>query len=489
MKKPTILLLIFFLTILVPLMTNAEEVADLVLMNANVITVDAENTIAQAVAIKDSLILKVGSNQEMQAYVGTSTEVKNMNGLTITPGMIDAHSHLMYYGVGENDYVNLRGKDTKSIEDVVAKIAARVQEVEPGEWIMGDGFFQIERMVTIDDLDPVSPDNPVFLTSLGGHYGSCNSKALEIAGVDENTPDPVGGIIERDPVTGEPNGVLWNHPAMDVIRKYFPAPGVEALTYDVIWAQEDYMKAGYTSFQDVNVRGVSRVQAYIAARDSLKIRGYILYTIETTHEASVSLENLNQTPDSWLSLMGDKFLVDGQPPTAYTHEAHNGPSWDMPTWNPDTLKQVVKDLHSAGHQLAFHVIGDAAIDLVLEALEEALDETPRENHRHRLEHVFLPTEAAIQKMKELEVIVVLQPVALYTSGDFYISLFGTERAQRVNTVRSFLDAGVPVAFSTDYPTVILLHPKWNLWSSIARQTMGGTIISPEEAITIQEALY
>lgn len=480
--------LVFILSIIIVPLLIAQETADMVLLNGNIITVDDEDRIVQAVAIKDSLIFRVGTNLEIQATVGSSTIIKNLQGSCVTPGMIDAHSHLMFYGISVNEYVNLRDPGTQSVEDVLAKIEERIQEVEPGEWVMGDGFFKLERMPTRDDLDPVSPENPVFLQSLGGHYGSCNSKALEIAGVDANTPDPVGGIIERDPQTGEPNGVLWNHPAMDVVRRFFPAPGVEAMTRDVIWAQQDYINAGVTSFQDVNVRGVTRLQAYSAAKDSLKIRGFISFTIETTHEAKLSEDSLSATVDPFLTLIGDKFLVDGQPPTAFCYEPHLGPSHDMPTWNPDTLKMVVKNLHRKGHQLSFHVMGDAAIDLALEAIEEALIETPRENHRHRLEHVFIPTLEAIQKMKELNVVVSMQPSALYTSGDFHIQLFGNERAQRLMPLKSFLDAGIPVALGTDWPTVVLLHPKYTLWSSITRKTLVGTLIAPEESITIQQAL-
>jgi predicted amidohydrolase YtcJ len=488
MKKQNILLLTIIIVVVLSTIVAAEEMADLVIRNAKIITVDDSNTIAQAVAVKDSLILKVGTNKEIQAFINASTEVYNLDGLTVTPGIIDAHSHLMFYGVTVNEYVNLREIGTQTIADVVVKIEERVKQVQPGDWIMGDGFFKLERMPTRDDLDPVSPENPVFLQSLGGHYGSCNSKALEIAGVDKNTPDPVGGIIERDSLSGEPNGVLWNHPAMDVVRMYHPPISEASMTSDVVWAQEDYIKAGYTSFQDVNVRGVSRLRAYSDAKDSLKIRGYILFTIETTRDAQLSYDSLTVTPDPWLSLMGDKFLVDGQPPTAYTHEPHIGPSYDMPTWNPDTLKRVVKDLHRAGHQLSFHVMGDAAIDLALDAIEEALKETPRDDHRHRLEHVFIPTKAAIQRMKDLNVIVSVQPSMIYTGGDFYTQLFGNDIIQRLVPIRSFLDAGIPVALGTDWPTIVLLHPRYTLWSSIVRRTLTGAVIAPEERITIQEAL-
>lgn len=479
------LLLLLNFTILRSL--TLDDYADLVFINGKINTVDANDSIAEAVAVKDSLIYKVGTYQDIQPFIGPNTDVRNLNGKCMTPGIIDSHTHLMYYGQTEKDYVNLRPPAVQTVEDVIAKIAARVQTLQPTEWVIGDGFFKLERMPTRYDLDPVSPDNPVFLNSLGGHYGSANSKALEEAGIDSTTPDPVGGIIERDS-TGVPDGVLWNHPAMDLIRKYYPPFDEEDLTEDVIFAQEKYIAAGVTSFQDVNTRSMSRVRAYIAAVDSLKIRGYLLFTIEKTEDANFSVENLVPYQGPILSIIGDKFLLDGQPPTSYTSVPHLGPSYDMPTWDADTLKQVVKELHRAGHQLAFHVMGDLAIDLALDAIEEALNDTPRPDHRHRLEHVMIPTQKQIQRMKQLGVVVSVQPAAIYASGDFYIKIWGAEVTKRLKPVRSFLDAGVPVAFGTDYPTVLNIHPKNTLWASVVRMTSSGKIIAPEERITIQEAL-
>ena len=467
--------------------SNTDDYADLVFYNGTIITVDENDTIVNAVAIKDSLIYKVGSYQDIEPFIGPDTDVRNLNGKCMTPGMIDAHTHLMYYGQGELDYVNLRPPDVQNIDDLVAKIGERVQAVQPGEWIIGDGFFKLERMPTRYDLDPVSPDNPVFLNSLGGHYGTANSKALEIAGIDSSTLDPVGGLIERDS-TGVPNGLFWNHPAMDLVRHYFPPFDETLLTECVLFAQEKYLTYGITSFQDVNCRGNARLLGYINAVDSLKIRGYLSYTIERSSDAAFSIENLEPYQGPWLSLICDKFLLDGQPPTSFTYEPHLGPSYNLPTWNPDTLKKVIKDLHRAGHQIAIHAMGDAAIDLALDAYEEALNETPRPDHRFRLEHVMIPTTEAIQRMAQLGVIASLQPAALYTSGDFYIKIWGVEAAKRLKPLRSLLDAGVRIALGTDYPTVPRLHPKYTLWSSLVRSTSSGITIAPEERITIQEAL-
>ncbi|MBN2102887.1 amidohydrolase family protein [bacterium] len=463
------------------------ESADLVFINGKIITVDEDDHIVQAVAVKDSLIYAVGTTTEIMTLVGDSTEVRNLKGKCMTPGIIDAHTHLMYYGQGEIDYVNLRPPEVQTVEDLVAKIEERVKSIEPGEWVIGDGYFKLEKMPTRYDLDPVSPDNPVFLNSLGGHYGTANSKALEIACIDSTTEDPVGGIIQRDS-TGVPNGLFWNHPAMDMVRQYIPPLDETVLTECVLYAQEKYLNYGITSFQDVNCRGISRLMGYVHAVDSLKIRGYLSFTIEKSRDAAFSIENLQPYQGPWLSLMSDKFLLDGQPPTSFTYDPHLGPTHDLPTWNPDTLKKVVKDLHCAGHQIAIHVMGDAAIDLALDAIEEALNDTPKPDHRHRLEHVMIPTEEAIQRMAQLGVIASLQPAAIYASGDFYTKIWGAETARRLKPLRSLLDAGIHIALGTDYPTVPRLHPKYTLWACLARRTSSGITIAPEESITIQEAL-
>ena len=489
MVKKTLLLLLLILWI--PQFLSAQEEADLILWNGKIITVDPQSTIAEAVAVKDSLILAVGSNSEIAAYQGPETDMRNLGGKTVTPGMIDAHLHLMYYGQAENDYVNLRPPRVNDIDDVVAAIEERVKQTPPGEWIIGDGYFKLEdmRMPTKWDLDPVSPENPVFLNSQGGHYGTTNTAALEIAGIDSSTQDPVGGIIERDSITGEPNGILWNHPAMDVVRYHIPPLDEAQLANDVIFAQELCLVTGITSFQDVNTRGVKRVQGYYGALDSLKIRAFMLYTIERSHDAETSLNDLFIYRGPMLSLGGDKFLLDGQPPTSYTYDPHPGPSWDIATWDEDTLETVVKKLHRAGHQIAFHCMGDHAIDLALDMIEAAQADSFRLDHRHRLEHCMIPTTTSLDRMKDLGVIVSLQPATIYPSAPFYLGFWGEERCLRFMPMRSLLDKGIPIALGTDYPTIQYIAPKYTLWSACMRRSETGHVLAIDERVTIEEALY
>jgi predicted amidohydrolase YtcJ len=215
----------------------------------------------------------------------------------------------------------------------------------------------------------------------------------------------------------------------------------------------------------------------------------MLFTIEKSQDANFSLNNLEIYRGPWLSLGGDKFLLDGQPPTSYTYDPHPGPSWDIPTWNTDTLEAAVKKLHRAGHQLAFHCMGDHAIDLALDVIEAAQNDTFRHDHRHRLEHCMIPTEDAMDRMKELGVVVSLQPATIYASAQFYYGFWGPERVQRFMPMRSLLDRGIPVALGTDYPTIPYIAPKYTLWSACLRRSETGHFLAIDEAVTIQEALY
>jgi len=494
MKKSRIFsLLLFPFSLLSILPIHAQEVADMVLINGNIITVSPNNDIVEALAIKDSMFIKVGTNFVIDPYIGDETEIIDLGGKTVTPGLIDAHTHLMYYGQAENEYVNLRPPEVTSIAEIVAKIEERVAQIEDGEWIVGDGFFMLEdqRMPTKYDLDPVSPNNPVILNSMGGHFGTVNSNALDIAGVTASTPNPTGGIIEKDTVTGEPTGVLWNHPAMDVVRLHMPPYDPQLLIEDVQYAQEYYLPFGITSFQDVNTRGLGRLYAYgqNAINNDLKIRGYLLFTIEHPSDVDLCLDNTQLYRFPMLAYGGNKFLLDGQPPTSFTYESHPGPSWNMPTWNYDSLEVAVKRLHREGRQCSFHVMGDAAIDMALDAIEAAQNDTLIPNIRHRLEHVMIPTYESLQRMKELDVLVCMQPAAIYTAGEFYFYYWGPERIQRLMPLRSMIDTGLHVSLGSDYPTVPSLDPRLALWSAMTRKTSSGNIINEDEGITIREALY
>ncbi len=469
----------------------SQETADLVLYNGNIITVNTNDDIKEAIAVKDSLFIMVGSNEDVETYIGEGTKVIDLEGLTVTPGIIDAHTHMIYYGQAENQYVNLRPPEVTSIDEIKAKLEERVSQIEPGEWIIGDGYFKLEdgRLPTKWDIDPVTPDNPVILNSMGGHFGTANSCALDSAGITNETEDPPGGIIEHDSVTGEVNGVLWNHPAMDLVRKFIPPFDTSLLIEDVKYAQDYYIPYGITSIQDVNTRGITRFYAYTktASDKELEIRTYLLFTIERPQDAYNAIDKLPLFQYPMISHGGCKFLLDGQPPTSYTYNPHPGPSWNLATWNADTLKKYVKMLHSDGRQLSFHVMGDAAVDLALDAIEEAQQDTLIPDIRHRLEHVMIPRAQSLKRMKELGVLACMQPGVIFTGGDYYM-YYWPDDYNRLIPLRAMIDSGLHVSLGSDYPTVIELDPRLSLWAALVRKTASGVYISTGQRITMKEAL-
>jgi predicted amidohydrolase YtcJ len=184
--------------------------ADLVLQNGTVITVDSQDNVAEAVAVQDGKIVAVGTDREIERWVGPGTTRIDLEGSTVTPGLLDAHAHFAYGGTRRLYLLDLSYPNVKSVADVVALVAAQVDELEPGEWVHGAGWDEGKlaelRYIYASDLDSVAPDNPVWLSHTMGHYGAANSRALRLAGIDENTPAPPGGTIDRYP-DGTPTGV------------------------------------------------------------------------------------------------------------------------------------------------------------------------------------------------------------------------------------------------------------------------------------------
>jgi predicted amidohydrolase YtcJ len=249
---------------------------------------------------------------------------------------------------------------------------------------------------------------------------------------------------------------------------------------------------GVTTFGDVNARGLDRMQAYFdAARNNrMTIRGYILNTIEYYAELAGRPDAIDKMKyeDAYLHFGGYKFLLDGAVIAMNTHAPHNGIAWNVATWNPNQLKEAVKTLHGAGYQCSFHVIGDAAVDRALDAIEFAMNASPRADPRHRLEHAVLCTDAALKRMKDLGVVVSTQPQAIRLLGDYLREMLGEERAQRIIPTRAWLDLGVPLSLSSDAPTLPWYQPPITLAGALLRVSATNQVFGPEHRLTIKEAM-
>jgi hypothetical protein len=255
--------------------------------------------------------------------------------------------------------------------------------------------------------------------------------------------------------------------------------------------QPFFASGGVTTFHDNNVRGVDIVNAYLDAdRDGeMQIRGRVYFTLEWPQDLDRALQDIEYYEGNGLMrFAGFKFLLDGQASMSFCHEPHNGRSWNTTSWEPQRFKEAVRALHDTGLQICVHCIGDAAVDLTLDAFEEAMNANPRSDPRHRIEHCILTRPESTQRIKDLGVVVSTQPQFIRIGGDLFPSLFGEERARRIIVTREWLDAGIPVALGSDAPTTPWLRPQVTLLTALTRPTYSGRAYEPEQAMTFHEAL-
>jgi hypothetical protein len=462
--------------------------ANTILANGKIMMVDAANSIVEAIAIQGDKILSVGSNEAIHALADPSTKIIDLNGRTVTPGFIDPHLHFRVWGLQNVYYIPFMPPDVKDIPSLQRVLADVLKGMQSGEWIMGYYLGLADKMIpTKEDLDPVSKDNPVFLMHIGGHWGTANSVALQIAGITASTPSPEGGIIEKK--NGELTGVFYNHRAMDMLRRYAPPITVDQVKQAILDTQKVFASCGVTSFHDNNIREVEHIQAYqeLSQQGQLYLRNELYMALEWPSD----LEHVDQVQPMYNEVTrfaGYKFLIDGQGPTAYCHEPHNGVEWRMPTWDPQMFKDTVKSLHDTGLQICVHCIGDAAADLTLEAYEAAMNANPRADPRHRIEHAIITTPQATQKMKDLGVVVSTQPAFIYVFGEGWGTLFKPAQMERILVTREWIESGVHVAIGSDAPSTPLYHPQATLAGAMTRYTIKKNQIGGDQVLDFTQAL-
>jgi len=452
--------------------------ADMVLINANVITMSKEETKAQGVAIKNGKIIEVGANTHVKRLVGRSTKIIDLHGKTVVPGFIDAHAH-MFALAHPFPWLDLRG--VSSIREIQRRLQVKVQETEMGKWILGRGWDQDrlreKRFPTRWDLDKVAPDNPVLLNRVCGHMGVANSKALEIAEIDKKTAVSWGELIDKDPQTGEPTGVL-REKANDMVWN-LPEPSEKELLKACSLACGKAVEAGLTSvhwfaYKPNEIYALQKLKE----RNQLPLRVNLVVPIEDFD--SFKDKKLN---DPFLKLGCVKIFADGSlgARTAALKEPYTDEPSTRGTLNhsPDELKTMIKTCDSAGFQVAIHAIGDLAVGETLKAFK-ALSTADIRDHRHRLEHVSVLNPRLIEQIRALDLLVCIQPH--FSVSDFWVcDRLGQERARWTYPFKSLLKSGIRVAASSDAPAEPL-SPLLGIWAAVMRKTF------PEERISMEEAL-
>lgn len=472
---------------------------DFILQNGKIITLNPEDAIAEAVAVRDGKIMAVGTTPDIRALAGAGTRVFDLGGKCVTPGLVDSHIHLIYYGREFREgLLDIRFPKARSKKELLQLVETRAKETPKGQWIAGNQGFSmnIGEAPTCSELDAVSSNHPVYLRHNSGQFAVVNSLALKAAGIDRSTKDPYGGKIGRDPATGKPNGILSHYSAENMVHRQIPGWGIRSETDRLNEAREGQRRAlaaGYTSAQDVIVTEQEDIDAYrrLANEGELKIRLTMMQYLPSEQGAQKLLPLARRLKNEWLTFGGWKLALDGGGGAGtslmYDRNLHIA-NRSYPYHDQRTLDRIVLQAHRTGLQVAFHATGDRAVDMAINAVEAALKANPRENHRHRIEHVQFPSRQALERIKRLGMVVSTSPQWIRFNGEAYRQMTNDETMSRFFPLRTMMEMGIPVAFGCDVPATIMIEPKWALLGAVTRLTPKGYTPAPEQCISIRDAL-
>lgn len=491
--------------------------ADLILTNGHVITVDANDRIAEAIAVRGSRIAAVGTTAEIEALAGPATERVDLAGRTVTPGLMDAHVHFATGGTRRLYTLDLSYPNVESVVDVVGAVAEQTSSLGPEEWVQGGGWDEGKleelRYVYAADLDSVSRGHPVWLRHTMGHYGVANSRALELAGITADTPDPPGGTIDRYP-DGTPTGVL-KESAQGLVAGLIPRFGPAQRRDGIRALAAEFNAECMTGAKDPGIgRGAWEAYRDVQADGDLSVRVFVLWSardgsIDEVRAHADSLAEFTKpyedTGDDHLISGGVKLYIDGSggARTAWLYDDWNRErtltdegNRGYPTMDPGQLRGWFRAYHDAGLHVSIHSIGDRAIDWTVDSFAEALEANPIQGLRHGIIHSNIPTDRALDVMAQLQRewdagYPEPSPGFTWWIGDTYAGNFGEERSMRLNPFRSYLDRGIKWASGSDYD-VTPFPARYGIWASVARQPLLGVYgdqpYGTDEAVDVRTAL-
>lgn len=481
--------------------------ADTVFLGEHILTVDPDTAGATAVAVRGETIVAVGSREDVEALIGEQTRVVELGLRALTPGFIDAHGHLTM-AMAFVDLLNASSPPVgpmESVEDIVEALRVWIDErdIPAGVIVAGYGYddslLAELRHPNRDDLDRASTKHPIALVHVSGHLATANSRALELFGYREDTPDPPGGVIRRRPGTMIPNGVLEETAASGPLFSQLAKPmSPEEYTRKVFAAIDYNTQYGVTTIQDgaTSPEAVVGLRALAAQRPlPVDVAAYLVGN-EMTPDSSIEAIGYTREYENGVRVAGVKFVLDGSPQgrTAWLTEPYTegppGASADYkayPIVAPEIYRREAKRMIQAGIPIIAHANGDAAIDLMIEGVAGAIgDERP--DHRSVTIHSQVTRKDQLDRMAELRIVPSFFASHCFYWGDWHRKSFGDERALGISPLRSALDRGIDMTIHNDAP-VVPPDVMRLIQAAVDRRTRSGFVLGENERIGVEQALY
>lgn len=474
--------------------------ADLVIVNAKVWTAAKPSSPEPtAIAVTGDSIVAVGTDAQVRSRVGDKTKVIDAEGRRVIPGITDSHTHLVSGGF---QLARLALRDVRSREEFIQAVQTEVKKKNKGEWVIG-GRWSVESWDKPEPpnkawLDPISADNPVFLSRMDGHQALVNSAALKLAGIDANgPPDSVGGEIERDPKTREPTGIL-KESSMDLLDRFIPKPTRTERQEALLRALKHANSFGITSVHDMSQLADLEVFRQASEQNTLTVR---ITTYLNVEDWSARFEDAEQAKELWTTPMfrmaGFKGFIDGSlgSRTAFMREPYNDaapttlhPRGQLTAFaSSQTFRPLVAQTDAKDLQMAVHAIGDEGIHLLLNAYEAAARQNDSTDRRHRVEHAQHLLVSDIPRFSKLGVVASMQPFHKADDGRYAEKAIGAERLKGSYAFRQLVDAKALVVFGSDWP-VVTLNPFAGIDAAVNARTLSGEVWLPSHSLTVEEAL-
>ncbi|VEF49237.1 amidohydrolase 3 [Bacillus freudenreichii] len=470
--------------------------AELILSNANIYTIDEEQPKASKIAIKNGKI--IAFDDEADQLEGPMTELIDMEGKTVLPGLIESHAHPLHFAANLFQ-LDLRAEVTPDIESILNAVREKAKVTPKGQWITGMGWddskLKDKRFPTIDELSEAAPDHPVFLKRTCVHNAVVNRMAFTKSNLPESPQDPEGGHFHIDPTTGKPSGLIQENAMMEFA---VPSLTTEQLKEAMMQAQQQFFKWGITTIHDMAVTKKEMTVYQQLQKETdfrMKVRLW-LWAIDQmgwtgVQEEALALGIESHFGNDRLNIQGLKYMLDGSVggrtaavSEPYENEKDNRGILYM---KQEKLDALVSEATQNGMRVSIHGIGERAIEMALEAILKTNSEEVNKKMRHRIEHCALPSEKQLKQLSDHGIIAGSSIGFIYSIGDSYLANLGKERAERVFPHASFKKHGIIAPGNSDLP-VCDGNPLFGIYTAVTRKTVGGQQLGTKESISVEDAI-